>query len=44
MVLVEKLKIMDHYKEQKKKNQWIFTYIYICLVEIIQNVVVYINF
>lgn len=44
IVLVEKLKITDHSKEQKKKNQWIFAYIYICLVEIIQNVVVYINF
>lgn len=38
MVLVEKLKITDHYKEQNRKNHWVVIY------ALIQNVVLYIDF
>lgn len=47
MVLVEKLKVTDNYKKQNRIT-YIFTYIdlhtYIYLVEIMQNVVLYISF
>lgn len=47
MVLVETLKVTDNYKKQNRIT-YIFTYIYlhtyIYLVEIMQNVVLYMSF